>query len=70
MVDGSLRCLGPIQRLKLTYGRGYRVSLRLEAGADAHAILALLQESFGGAALEELEPPLMALTVPQVWNQI
>lgn len=26
MADGHLRCLGPLQRLKQLYGRGYRLS--------------------------------------------
>ena len=30
MVDGTLRCVGPIQALKSRYGQGYKVDLRLE----------------------------------------
>merc|ERR1719152_816773 len=30
MVDGALRCLGPIQSLKSRYGQGYKLDLRLD----------------------------------------
>ena len=30
MVEGTLRCLGPIQTLKSTYGQGYKLDLRLD----------------------------------------
>ena len=40
MVDGALRCLGPIQSLKTRYGQGYKLDLRLDpAKADTNAIL-------------------------------
>jgi len=66
MVDGALRCLGPIQSLKSKYGNGYKLDLRLDLQkSNAEDVLAFLQESCGGAAtIEELEPPVMTLTVP------
>ena len=33
MVDGTLRCVGPIQSLKSRYGQGYRLELRMDAAA-------------------------------------
>jgi len=65
MVDGTLRCLGPIQTLKARYGQGWHVSMRLEPTANADTILTHLQESFVGVTLDELEPPLMEINVPQ-----
>ena len=35
MVDGVLRCVGPIQSLKSRYGQGYKVSLRLSSASAA-----------------------------------
>mmetsp|Transcript_71331 Transcript_71331/g.189760 ORF Transcript_71331/g.189760 Transcript_71331/m.189760 type:complete len:1192 (-) Transcript_71331:531-4106(-) len=66
MVDGALRCLGTIQSLKNTYGSGYKLDLRLDPEASKpDEVLAFLQESCGGqATLEELEPPVMTVTVP------
>ena len=65
MVDGTLRCLGPIQSLKARYGRGYHVSLKLSPDADAAAVLSHLQAAFAGTSLDELEEPLMTVNVPQ-----
>jgi len=66
MVDGTLRCLGPIQTLKSTYGQGYKLDLRLEpTQADPDAILAFLQRKLTKVELTELEMPSMVLTVPQ-----
>lgn len=65
MVDGTLRCLGPLQSLKAKYGQGYRVALGLEPCADADAVLRFVQEAFEGTTLDELEPPRMVLNVPQ-----
>ncbi|KAL1503435.1 hypothetical protein AB1Y20_011923 [Prymnesium parvum] len=66
MVDGSLRCLGPIQTLKTLYGQGYKIDLRLDVErSNAQEVLDFLQQCCGGTAkLEELEPPVMTLTVP------
>ena len=66
MVDGTLRCLGPIQTLKSTYGQGYKLDLRLDSThANPDAILQLLQARVAGVKLKELELPSMVLTVPQ-----
>jgi len=66
MVDGTLRCLGPIQTLKSNYGQGYKLDLRLDpTRADADAILAMMQGHLSTAELTELEMPSMVLTVPQ-----
>jgi len=66
MVDGTLRCVGPIQTLKSTYSQGYKLDLRFDTTkADENAILELLQSRVANVALKELEPPSMVLTVPQ-----
>jgi len=66
MVDGALRCLGPIQSLKSRYGQGFKIDLRLAAGTvQPEGVLAFLQSCCqGSAVLEEFEPPLMTMTVP------
>jgi len=35
MVDGVMRCVGPIQALKSRYGQGYKVDLRMDQSAMA-----------------------------------
>jgi ABC-type multidrug transport system ATPase subunit len=67
MVDGTLRCLGPIQSLKSQYGQGYKLDLRLDMAnhADPQKILQILQERCAGIKTEEFEPPSLVLTVPQ-----
>jgi len=65
MVDGTLRCLGPIQTLKARYGQGWHVAMRLEPTADPDQILKYLQQAFSGVTLDEFEPPLMEINVPQ-----
>ena len=65
MVDGALRCLGPIQRLKATYGQGYHVALRLAPGASPDAVLGYMQRAFEGTTLDSLEPPQMVLRLPK-----
>ena len=67
MVDGTLRCLGPIQSLKSQYGQGYKLDLRLDMAnhADPQKILQMLQERCAGIKTEEFEPPSLVLTVPQ-----
>jgi len=65
MVDGTLRCLGPIQTLKSTYGQGYKLDLRLDTMAEPEAIAEMLRSRVGEVDLKELEPPSMVLTVPQ-----
>ena len=66
MVDGTLRCVGPIQSLKSTYSQGYKLDLRLDpALSKPDDILALLHERVSGVELKELEMPSMVLTVPQ-----
>ena len=68
MVDGALRCLGPIQSLKSKYGQGYKLDLRLNPAkvqkSDTDPLEAQLKAQFVGTQLEELEPPSMVLTVP------
>jgi len=71
MVDGTLRCVGPIQTLKSTYSQGYKLDLRFDVTqADPNAILALLKSRIVDADLKELEPPSMVLTVPQSAAQL
>ena len=74
MVDGALRCLGPIQSLKSKYGSGYKLDLRLltEVADEAAAqpLVSSLQAQFAGTQLEELEPPSMVLTVPSATAQL
>ena len=67
MVDGAMRCLGPIQSLKSRYGQGYKLDLRLEATSPASAedVAALVAQGCPGAKLEEAEPPCVTLTIPQ-----
>jgi len=66
MVDGTLRCLGPIQRLKTTYGQGYKIDLRFDAGqANPDATLKLLEERCAGLELNEHENASMVLTAPR-----
>jgi len=67
MVDGTLRCLGPIQSLKSQYGQGYKLDLRLDMAnhADPQKILQMLQVRCAGIKTEEFEPPSLVLTVPQ-----
>lgn len=65
MVDGALRCLGPIQSLKTKYGQGYKLDLRLDMeNSKADELIEFLQQGCGGMAkVEEFEPPVMTLTV-------
>jgi ABC-type multidrug transport system ATPase subunit len=67
MVDGSLRCVGPIQTLKSKYGQGYKLDLRLDPArpTSPDEVLDLLKQRFAGARVEEFEPPNLSLTVPQ-----
>jgi len=67
MVDGQLCCVGPIQTLKSKYGQGYKLDVRLDPDrpVSPEAVLALLQQRFVGAQIEEFEPPNLSLTVPQ-----
>jgi len=66
MVDGTLRCVGPIQALKSRYGQGYKLDLRVDVTrADPAAIQKLLEARYTGVELKELELPSMVLTVPQ-----
>lgn len=58
MVDGSLRCLGPIQTLKSRYGQGYKLDLRLDLTNAPFApdeLAATLREGCPGAKLEEVQ---------------
>ena len=66
MVDGVLRCIGPIQTLKTRYGQGFKLDLRLAPDAllQAPKLQQFIEERCG-ARLEELELPAMTLTVPQ-----
>ena len=64
MVQGTLRCLGPIQTLKSKYSQGYKLDLRLDmAQANPDTVLAMLRGRIAGVELKELEPPLMVLAV-------
>ena len=68
MVDGAMRCLGPIPSLKSRYGQGYKLDLRLDASrpmVDPSEIARLVAEGCPGAKVEESEPPCMTLTIPQ-----
>ena len=68
MVDGSMRCLGPIQSLKSRYGQGYKLDLRLDQTStwmSPESVVALVAEGCPGATLEEVEPPCMTITIPQ-----
>merc|ERR1719152_663276 len=58
MVDGAMRCLGPIQALKTRYGQGYKLDLRLDAAGpiDSTAIVRFVEDACPGAKLEEHEP--------------
>ena len=54
MVDGVMRCVGPIQALKSRYGQGYKVDLRIDQlamAATASGVLApQISEAAGGAS--------------------
>ena len=67
MVDGAMRCLGPIQTLKSRYGQGYKLDVRLDAAAPAtpEDVTALVAQGCPGARLEEAEPPCVTLSIPQ-----
>ena len=68
MVDGTLRCLGPIQSLKSKYGQGYKLDLRLRADGQAapvEEVVRLVADGCPGAKPEEAEPPCVTLTLPQ-----
>ena len=64
MVGGSLRCIGPIQSLKSRYGQGLRLDFRF-GRVQPEEIVAFVQRLCPSAKLEELEPPLLTLTVPR-----
>ena len=49
MVEGTLRCIGPIQSLKSTYGQGYKLDLRLAEAASASDVLSYVQARSLGA---------------------
>ena len=66
MVDGGFRCLGPIQSLKSRYGQGYKVDLRLRQPAmDPAAVVEVVAQGCPGTKLEESEPPLLTVMIPQ-----
>jgi len=66
MVDGTIRCLGPIQTLKSTYGQGYKLELRFDAERTVPSeLLSTVCSRVPGATLDELQPPCLTLTVPQ-----
>jgi len=67
MVDGSLRCLGPVQSLKSKYGQGYKVDLRYDPVHCKPAELILfLQRSCPAMKLEEhaVTSGAMTLSLP------
>ena len=71
MVDGTLRCVGPIQALKSTYGQGYKLDLHLDvARADPEGLFDLLCRRHDGVELQELELPSMVLIVPQAATKL
>ena len=50
MVNGEFHCLGSPQQLKSTYGRGYRLSLRVTG--DVEPVKEFVKNSFPGAVLK------------------
>ena len=67
MVDGAMRCLGPIQSLKSRYGRGYKLDLRYDPSSaiSPSEIIKFIEKACPGSTLEEHEPPCLTLTIPQ-----
>ena len=53
MVKGWLTCLGSAQHLKSKYGQGYDVAVTMQAGVDADAAVALVQELCAGATVRD-----------------
>ena len=68
MVDGALRCIGPIQGLKSRFGQGMRVSMRLDPKnpSNPEAVCKFLRERCGHARVDEFQPPNLTLTVPKL----
>ena len=50
MVNGSFRCLGSIQQLKLKYGEGYRLKIRLNS--DPKPVKAFVKQNIAKAILK------------------
>ena len=73
MVDGSLRCVGPIQSLKSRYGQGYKLELRMDAAAVEAAAAApsatqelsiTLPEHAVGGSMLTVQTPAGMMQVP------
>ena len=65
MVDGALRCVGPIQTLKSRYGDGMRLLLRLNPeGPRADEVCDWFRARCDGVRVDEVELPNLTLTVP------
>jgi len=66
MVDGVLRCVGPLQSLKSQYGQGYKIDLRLNLEqSQPQQLVDFFRAVYPGAVLDEFEPPNLTITVPQ-----
>ena len=50
MVNGSFRCLGSPQQLKLAYGQGYKLKIRVTGQTDA--LKEFIQQSFATSILK------------------
>ncbi|GLG96915.1 uncharacterized protein GBIM_03788, partial [Gryllus bimaculatus] len=77
MVNGSFRCLGPIQHLKNKFAEGYTLIIKVKAGANVpqrtDKIKEFVRTTFTGAVLKQEYVRLLTYHIPSKtypWSQM
>jgi ABC-type multidrug transport system ATPase subunit len=64
MVNGEFKCLGSPKHLKLKFGSGYKVAIRLNNEIDSTKLLDFMKISFPTSILNEIHKNLIEFTLP------
>jgi ATP-binding cassette subfamily A (ABC1) protein 3 len=64
MVDGELKCIGPLQHLKTKFGSGFEMSLRVAEEGMVDAAEAFVQRAVEGSIVQERRGTKLTIALP------
>jgi ATP-binding cassette subfamily A (ABC1) protein 3 len=64
MVDGELKCIGPLQHLKTKFGSGFEMTLRVAHERQVDAAEAFATNSFEGSVVQERRGTKLTIALP------
>lgn len=64
MVNGEFKCLGSPQHLKLKFGNGYKLAIRLNSEKETENLFNFMKTNFPTSTLNEIHKNLIEFTLP------